>query len=74
VNAASTPGSNLGRHGFGVAALAFGLITLAWPDIYDWLQPRTLIASGGANTFGGGFDDELTGNQARRGREGRRVL
>jgi len=36
----STPGSNLGRHVFGVAALAFGLITLAWPDIYDWLQPR----------------------------------
>src|ERR1700688_5289108 len=36
----STPGSNLGRHVFVVAALSFGLITLAWPDIYDWLQPR----------------------------------
>ena len=34
----STPGSNLGRHVFGVAALAFGLITLAGPDIDDWLQ------------------------------------
>jgi len=44
--------------------------------IYTWLEsrPRTLIASGGANTFGGGFDDELTGNQARCGRDGRRVL
>src|ERR1700680_5234975 len=36
----STPGSNLGRHVFGVAAVAFGLITLAWPDIDDWLQLR----------------------------------
>jgi hypothetical protein len=35
---ASTPGSNLGRHVFGVAVLAFGIITLFWPDIDGWLQ------------------------------------
>src|ERR1700676_4064729 len=38
----SAPGSNLGRHVFGVAALAFGLITLAWPDIDNWLQLRNI--------------------------------
>jgi hypothetical protein len=32
----STPSSNLGRHVFGVAALAFGLITLAWHDYNGW--------------------------------------
>jgi hypothetical protein len=36
----STPRSNLGRHVFGAAALAFGLNTRAWPDYYDWLQLR----------------------------------
>jgi len=59
----STPGSNLGRHVFGVAALAFGLITLAWPDIYDWLQLRYIwnaqdgrafvYAAAAAQIFGG---------------------
>lgn len=34
---ASAPGSNLGRYVFGVAALAYGVITLAWPGYYDWL-------------------------------------
>jgi hypothetical protein len=34
----SKPGLNLGRHVFGVAVLAFGIITLIWPDIDDWLQ------------------------------------
>src|SRR2546430_16461047 len=37
------PGSNLGRHVFGVAALAFGLITLAWHDYNGWDQPRYLF-------------------------------
>jgi hypothetical protein len=60
---ASTPGSNLGRHVFGVAALAFGLITLAWPDIDDWLQLRHIwnaqdgrvlvYAAAAAQIFGG---------------------
>ena len=45
---------NLGRHVFGVAALAFGLITLAWHDYNGWHQPRFLIyAAAGAQIFGG---------------------
>jgi hypothetical protein len=57
------PGSNLGRHVFGVAALAFGLITLAWPDVDDWLQLHSVwnaqdgrifvYAAGAAQIFGG---------------------
>lgn len=39
----STPSSNLGRHVFGVAALAFGLITLAWHDYKDWDQLRYIL-------------------------------
>jgi len=50
----NTPGSNLGRHVFGVAALAFGLITLAWHDYNGWHQPRYLVhAAGAALIFGG---------------------
>jgi hypothetical protein len=49
-----TPGSNLGRHVFGVAAFAFGLITLAWHDYNGWHQPRCLIyAAAAALIFGG---------------------
>src|SRR5438093_10451230 len=48
------PGSNLGRHVFGVAALAFGLITLVWHDYNGWHQPRDLIyAAAAAQIFGG---------------------
>ncbi len=39
----STPSSNLGRHVFGVAALAFGLITLVWHDYNGWHQPRYMV-------------------------------
>jgi len=39
----ATPRSNLGRHVFGVAALAFGLVTLAWHDYNGWHQPRYLV-------------------------------
>ncbi len=39
----SPPSSNLGRHLFGVAALAFGLITLAWHDYSDWTQLRQML-------------------------------
>jgi len=39
----STSSSNLGRHVFGVAALATGLITLAWHDYKDWPQLRTVV-------------------------------
>jgi hypothetical protein len=59
----STPGSNLGRHLFGVAALAFGLITLVWHDYNDWDQLRHVLnatdgpvfvyAAAAAQIFGG---------------------
>jgi len=50
----STPSSNLGRHVFGVAALAFGLITLAWLEYNGWHQPRYLVyAAAAAQIFGG---------------------
>jgi len=55
--------SSLGRHVFGVAALAFGVITLAWPDIDDWLALRHVwtaqdgrafvYAAAAAQIFGG---------------------
>ena len=51
---ASKPGSNLGRHVFGVAALAAGLITLAWHDYNDWHQLRYVVyAAAAAQIFGG---------------------
>jgi uncharacterized membrane protein YphA (DoxX/SURF4 family) len=50
----ATPGSNLGRHLFGVAALASGVITLAWHDYNGWHQPRYLVyAAAVALIFGG---------------------
>jgi hypothetical protein len=50
----STPSSNLGRHLFGVAALAFGIITLAWHDYNGWHQPRYLVYSAAAALILGG--------------------
>ena len=48
------PGSNLGRHVFGVAALAFGLITLAWHDYNGRHLPRySVYAIAAALIFGG---------------------
>jgi hypothetical protein len=50
----STPSSNLGRHVFGVAALALGLITLAWHDYKEWHQLRYIVyAAAAAQIFGG---------------------
>jgi hypothetical protein len=57
----STAGSNLGRHVFGVAALAFGLITLPWHDynfqlVYLWSAhdgPVLVYAAAVAQIFGG---------------------
>jgi hypothetical protein len=50
----ATPSSNLGLHVFGAAALAFGLITLAWHDYNDWHKLRYIIyAAAAAQTFGG---------------------
>ena len=46
--------SNLGRHMFGVAALALGIVTLVWHDYNGWHQPRYLVyVAGAAQIFGG---------------------
>jgi hypothetical protein len=51
----STPSSNLGRHVFGMAALAFGVIALAWHDSNDSHQLRYIVyAASAALIFGGG--------------------
>jgi hypothetical protein len=50
----ATPSSKLGRHVFGVAGLAAGLITLAWHDYNEWHQARTIVyAAAAAQIFGG---------------------
>jgi hypothetical protein len=50
----STPSSNLGRHVFGVATLAFGLVTLAWHDYNDGHQLRYIVyTAAAAHIFGG---------------------
>jgi hypothetical protein len=50
----STPGSNLGRRVFGAAALAFGLITLAWQDYNGWHLARYIAyPAAAAEIFGG---------------------
>ncbi len=49
-----TPSSNLGRHVFGVAALAFGVIMLAWHDYNGWHQPRYLVDAAAAGLIFGG--------------------
>ncbi|HTA58625.1 MAG TPA: hypothetical protein VK805_10740 [Candidatus Baltobacteraceae bacterium] len=46
--------SNLGRPVFGVAALAIGLITLAWHDYNDWPQLRYLVYAASAAQIVGG--------------------
>ncbi len=51
---ASTRSANLGRHLFGAAALATGLITLLWHDYNGWHQPRYLVdLAAAALIFGG---------------------
>jgi hypothetical protein len=47
----STPNSNLGRHVFGVAVLAFGVITLAWHDSHQFRY--IVYAASAALIFGG---------------------
>jgi hypothetical protein len=50
----SAPISNLGRHVFGMATVAFGLITLAWHDYNGWHPPRYVVyAVAAAMIFGG---------------------
>jgi hypothetical protein len=51
---AATPSSSLGRHVFGVAALAFGVITLAWHEYNGWHLPRYIVyPAAAAEIFGG---------------------
>jgi len=50
----STAGSNFGRHVFGMAVLAIGLITLAWHDYNDWPQLRFLVYAASAAQIVGG--------------------
>ena len=57
--AVATPSANLGRHVFGVTALAFGLITLAWHDYNGWHQPRYLVDAAAAALIFGGAAIEL---------------
>src|SRR6266853_1517612 len=44
----NTPSSNFGCHVFGVAALAFGLVTLVWHAYNGWHQPRYLVNAAAA--------------------------
>ncbi|MGA8500686.1 MAG: hypothetical protein WB683_03995 [Candidatus Sulfotelmatobacter sp.] len=50
---ASTPNLSLGRHVFGAAAFASGLITLAWHDYNGWHLPYIVYAGGAALIMGG---------------------
>jgi len=50
----SMPSSNVGRHVFGVAALAFGLITLAWHDYNNGHQLRYIAYPASAALIFGG--------------------
>jgi hypothetical protein len=51
---ASTLTLNLGRHLFGVASFAFGLITFAWRDYNGWHHPLYLVYTAAAALFFGG--------------------
>jgi hypothetical protein len=54
MTAAATPGSNLGRHLFGAASVAFGLVTLAWHEYNGWHLPLYVAyAAAAAEIFGG---------------------
>src|SRR5690349_6181157 len=50
----ATPRSSLGRHVFGAAALALGLVTLASHDYNDFHLPRYVVYAAAAAQFFGG--------------------
>ena len=50
----STPGSNLGRYLFGVAAAALGFVTLTWHEYNGWHLSRYVVyPAAAAEIFGG---------------------
>ena len=61
------PSLNLGRHLFGVAAMAFGLITLAWRDYNGWHQPLYLVYAAGVALLFGGASIQFRGVAAKMG-------
>ncbi len=54
MTAAATPGSNLGRHLFGAASVAFGLVTLAWHEYNGWHLPLYVAYAAAAIEILGG--------------------
>jgi hypothetical protein len=56
---ASTLRSNLGRHVFGVSALASGVVALAWHDYNGWHQPRYLVYAAAVAMILGGAAMQL---------------
>jgi len=42
---------DLGRHVLGIAALAYGIIALTWPDFDDWQQLRSLSGTPGGHAL-----------------------
>jgi hypothetical protein len=66
----STPGSNLGRHVFGVAALALGLVTLAWHEYSGWHLSRYVVYPAAAAEMVGGVAIQFRRTAKMRGRPG----
>ena len=59
----SAPSSNLGRHVFGVAALSFGVIALAWHDSNGSHQLRYVVQTASAALIFGGAAIQFGSNR-----------